>query len=318
MNLSRCCILLLTVVPHLCAQDREAYVTNTSNARPLHSDSVHVFGEGVETKIPQIVETDFVFVFRDVLDWPPHYTYIGCFRYSQNGEHVQWFYETKTGGSFTLNDRVPSNDVNAIFAFDPDPDGSRKPRTHYIAAAISKLWFNFVPGSDPSNPLVIDYSAPSVLKFERDRLPRVILGPGFDIYWKGEVESQGLIDPNGPVPVWALPPTASRATPPKGPAPPLPPPPTTCRPAMVVIVKSGTGPQYRVNVSVSVTNAQSAVTKSHLRGLADVGTVARSIQSTATEAGLSAAMVGGDAVRICEAKNAVTVTGAVIDARNEN
>jgi len=103
------------------------------------------------------------------------------------------------------------------------------------------------------------------------------------------------------------------------PTPPRPtPPPATCRPAMVVIVKSGTGPQYPINVSVSVTNAQSAVTKSHLLGQADIGAVARSIQSTAAEAGLSAAMVGGDAVRICGAKNAVTVTGAVIDKRDEN
>jgi hypothetical protein len=92
----------------------------------------------------------------------------------------------------------------------------------------------------------------------------------------------------------------------------------TCRPAMVVIVKSGTGPGYPVNISVSVTNAQNGAAKSHLLGLADIGAVARSIQSTAAEAGLSATMVGGDAVRICGAKNVVTVQGAVIDARNEN
>jgi hypothetical protein len=87
---------------------------------------------------------------------------------------------------------------------------------------------------------------------------------------------------------------------------------------MVVIVKSGTGSGYPVNVSVSVTNAQNGVLKGHLLGLADIGTVARAIQSTAAEAGLTATMVGGDAVRICGARNVVSVQGAVIDARDEN
>jgi hypothetical protein len=99
--------------------------------------------------------------------------------------------------------------------------------------------------------------------------------------------------------------------------PPPPPPPSSCRPAEIIIVKQGSI-NSRVNVGVTVRNTSTGATKNNFVGVATIFELASAIQRTAAEVGLSAAMLGGDAVRVCGLNNTFSVTNGVLDYRKEN
>jgi hypothetical protein len=94
-----------------------------------------------------------------------------------------------------------------------------------------------------------------------------------------------------------------------GAAHPPPPPPPQCKPAVLIDVTSG--PVYRVNAEVSVTNTSTHKVVDHILGGVGIVQVASGIQAAATEAGLTATVVGGSGVRICGLNNIVTVIGAL-------
>jgi hypothetical protein len=94
------------------------------------------------------------------------------------------------------------------------------------------------------------------------------------------------------------------------------PPPPPCRPAGVFIVEQGSISGL-VNAGVTVRNNSTGAVQNHLVGVATALDLASAIQRTASEVGLSASMLGGDAVRICGLNNTVSVTNGVLNYRKE-
>ncbi len=74
----------------------------------------------------------------------------------------------------------------------------------------------------------------------------------------------------------------------------------------------------QINAGVTVTNTHSGISKTHLIGQASTSAVASAIQQTAAEAGLSASLIGGDAVRICGLNNQFSITNGTLSYRKEN